>query len=296
MANDAVNLCGRCKSRPRKKHFNSKWCGLCAQALKHRPAHRLTKSEQVIVRRLAGTMRRDEIAQKIGRSLAAIVRFCRDEGISLMYDRDYSEAERRMVCEYYLEHGKIETQKKFPHIKVRSIVDRYLKNYGGNRQIRWTDAQLLELARMGGIISPEAQAKYFNRPRAHAGSINSAWVKRMRITGGIVPGLKAHRVYPLVRGGKMVWNREKRQSEIYIPFDPLELPFWRRSNPGRNAKREAAPRKIYLWVDIAAHVRRDLPSEIKGALRAMARFQRWLYGTRNVRHAIGALIRHREIQ
>lgn len=284
-------ICGRCNWRKKKPHHNARWCVPCAEKLKHRPVHRLTTRQQQMVRRLAGTMSRDDLAERIGVSLSSVRRFCRDEKISLNFVRDYTEKERREVSEFYARHGRAATQKRFPHVKVRSIVERYLSTYGNKRQIRWTGKEMIELARMGGIISAESQALYFNRPGAHAGSISSVWMKRFGLGGGVVPGLSLYRASQLVDGARKTYA--KNGVQIHMPFEPLVLPYWRKREV-RNPKKEMPPRRIYLWVDIADNVRKDLPKEVRDAVMAMGKFQRWLYGTENVRHAIGQLIRHRE--
>lgn len=281
---DDVKLCLRCKGRPRKAHCNAKWCGLCAEALKRRPAHRLTPSQQAKVRRLAGTMGRDDVAKAVGASLSAVRRFCRDQGISLNFFRDYTAEERRAVCEFYAQHGKRATIERFPGVKIRSIVERYLKDYAPPRQRRWTDDELIEAARMAGIISPESQALYFRRPNTNAVSIRSLWMKRFRQGGGRINGLPVHiakRVCP-VR-----WNGAR----FTFPFEPLELPFWSRR---RAAKGADWSRRLCLWVDIEKHMRSDIDADLKAAIQAMAKFQRWLFGTTEVRRAVAALIRHRE--
>jgi hypothetical protein len=285
--------CPNCKKRPKQKHQNAKWCLPCALEFRHRPQHKLSLSEQARVRRLAGTMSRDNVAKRVGRSLSSIRRFCRTEGISLMFERDYSEAERKEVCEYYSTHGKVETKKKFPNVKLRSIVERYLKKYGTPRQVRWTAEQLVELAKMGGVISAEAQANYFNRPRAFRGSIRAAWIKRFGTNGGCVHGVKSEIAGRLVAGAHRRFDRHYGSYWV-IPLMPLHLPLWCER---QNFKRKKIfERRIFLWVDIARHLREDLPEEHRNAVKAMARFQEWLLGTTAVRKALEQMILEREIK
>ncbi len=288
-----MKVCGRCKLRPKRKHHNSKWCAICSQELRHRPAHNLSRTEQSEVRRLAGKMSRDDIAKEVGRSLSSIRRYCRQAGISLMFDRDYPEEVRREVCEYYSVYGKVKTRKRFPSVTVRSIVERYLKKYELNpRQIRWTKEQIVEAAKMAGIISHASQARYFNRPRAFEGSIRSLWVKKFGNSGGHVPGLKAQLAYQLVEGGRRIYRKDRTGSALFLPIKPLEVSFWM---PRKGRRVRYLPRRIFLWVDIAENLRPDLHPEIKQIVRTMAKFQKWLHGTKNVRAAIKDLIKHREI-
>jgi hypothetical protein len=238
---------------------------------------------------MAGKVERSEIARRLGTSLPNVRRYCRDEGISLAVTY-YPDDVREEVCRYYVKHGKVKTQKRFPNVKVRSIVERY--NVYGRRQIRWTGPQLMDAARFAGIISLEAQAQYFKRPRAHAGSIRSLWMKRFGQSGGSLHGLKRQLAMQLMDGVRVTYHHSKAPL-IRMPVDPVDAPWWLPRPKGERWR--ILPRQIYLWVDIERHLREDLAEEIKAGVRALARFQRWLYGTSRVRYKIRRLQRTLEL-
>jgi hypothetical protein len=178
------------------------------------------------------------------------------------------------VMGYYAKHGKPATVKRFPDVNVKSIIDRpeYYGLKKANRQIRWTDEQIIEAARMAGLVSPSAQAKYFNRPRAHAGSIKSLWMKKFKIGGGGVNGM----VYWMAK-------------DLVSPNAPYLKPVGESRN-----KQPVEFRKLLLWVDMHRHVRPEVPEFIKDAIRTMAEFQKWLHGTKDPRKKILKMINERE--
>src|SRR5690606_27982022 len=134
------------------------------------------------------------------------------------------------VCKYYEMHGKSKTQKCYPEVNVRSIVERY--KLFKPRQVKWKEQEIIQLARFAGVISMQAQAKYFNRPRANAGSIKSVWVKKFRNCGGRIHG--------------MAWYQARH---ITTPECPVLLtPFWVQRKPG--SVKGTAIRKLCLWTDM----------------------------------------------
>lgn len=268
-----TSICPRCRIRPKKKHFNSKWCSPCAAELRRRPAGKLSPSQERTVRRLSGTMFIKDLAKKVGTSDSNLDRWARDHGVNLNALK-YPEELVREVCDYYFEHGRPETEKRFPNVTVRSIVERYAKGQYA-RQKRWTAEQILELAQMAGLISKSAQARYFNRPRANAGSIQSAWVKKFGQGGAQLNGLSWHYASRLVG----------RQCK------PLKTAFW---SQRKDSKRGQFSRRIVIWTDLEKHLEPACPEWIREAVEALARFQRWLHGVDHVRPRITRLIKERE--
>lgn len=161
-----------------------------------------------MVRKLAGTMKQSELALRVGCSRSNLIRWARDAKVSLD-SLSYKPELVRSVCLFYELHGKVKTQKTFPNVKVRSIVERY-KQFRP-RQIRWKNDQLIEAVKMAGLVSPKAQAKYFNRPNAHTGSIQSLWMKKFGHGQSQMNGLVHLYAKGLIRN---VWGKK-----IYIqPF------------------------------------------------------------------------------
>lgn len=257
--------CTICKTQDRKKHGNSKYCEECAEARRSKPVGKLTASQVRDVKRLKGSMYAHEIAERIGTSQTNLKRWARDNGASLNAHK-YDKKTVRSVTEYYAKHGRVKTQERFPGVKVRSIVERYLKE-ADRRQIRWTSEQLIELAKMGGLIRYEAQAKYFDRPGANAGSVKSAWQKRYGFGGTNVNGLSFHIAKQYVTENCPVY----------------ETSFWVTHN---------GPRKVVLWIDVAKHLKPEVCLEIRNAVKALAKFQRWLHG-RNARASILRILEER---
>jgi len=267
-------LCGRCRARPRKKHFNSKWCEKCAQELIHRPAGKMTKEQIAEAKSLVGTMPRDEIAETLGVSLANLRRSLR--GVRLVYHNHLVRRPElvKQVCAYYEKHGKKKTQERFPGENIRSIVERY--KYYKPRQIRWTNEQIHDLVKMGGIIPYQFQWKYFKRPNAREGSIRSFWMKRMGLSGGAIHGMSE-------------WvAREIVNSDC--PF--IKTGFWE-SRRKQNGKNVVFSRKLFLWVDMENNLKKETPGFIKDAISSMAQFQRWVFSNKDPKKEIVKMIHQR---
>lgn len=260
-------MCPRCNSRPKKKHRNAKWCAYCAEQLIKRPDGKLTPAQERKVRRLAGTMFVKDLAKEVGTSKSNLTRWAKQHGVNINALR-YPDHIVQEVCDYYAKHGGPKTQKKYPKIRIRSIVERYFKRLGHEpRQVRWTADEIIELAKMGGLVSYERQAAYFNRPGANKGSITSAWAKKFGHGSVYVNGLSMCIAKHYVRSN--------------CPY--YKTSFWDHHNGARN---------IALWVDVEKHLRSDVPDHLRDAIKALAKFQRWLHG-RNVRQSIKRILEER---
>jgi hypothetical protein len=213
-----------------------------------------------------------ELAEHIGCSRSNLVRWASANGISLDA-HSYKPDVIRRVLKHYEVHGRVKTQEAFPEVCVRSIVER---NYGKfkARQTRWSDEQIAEAARMAGLVSPAAQAKYFNRPGANAGAIKSLWMKRFGFGECSVNGLVKFYARPLIKGGHSKYIR------------PTGLD--RKGHPTKF-------RNLILWVDLENILKPDVPSFIAEAVRTMADFQRWLWRSENPKPLILKMIREREL-
>jgi hypothetical protein len=213
----------------------------------------------------------NELAEYIGSSRTNLIRWATANGVSLDAHSYKPEVKARVLA-YYERHGRVKTQKAFPGVGVRSIVER---NYGAfqPRQIRWTDEQIIEAARMSGLVSPLAQAKYFNRPRAHVGSIKSLWMKKFKHGGGGINGM----VHDTAKHLVTVKARYLKPKGLTRKNKLVEF------------------RRLILWVDIEKCMKPETPAFIQDAIHALADFQRWLHGTKNPRPKILKMIKEREL-
>lgn len=269
-------ICPECKIRKKQKHANSKYCKPCALKLRRSPRGKLSKKQIELVKKYAGTMFVHEMAEKVGTSKSNLVRWNRQVGRLNLNALAYPENVIEKVTSYYEKHGKRKTQEKFPDVNVRSIVERYKKFKPRNS--RWTDNQIKELVQMAGLISMKAQAKYFDRPMANAGSIRSAWRKKFGMGAGYING--------------MPWHRAKYFIDSKCPS--IERRFWaqRRENRG---KKQKVRRVVFLWVDMEKHLRDDCPEFIANGIHAMADFQRWVFGVKDVRAKVRRIVEMREL-
>lgn len=243
--------CGHCGKMFEVTHHNQKYHRDCAYFLRKTPRGKLLPEQEAVVRKLAGTMLIQDLANKIGTSNSNLDRWARDNNVSIN-SLKYPDHVVREVCSYYEKHGKVETQKAFPEVKVRSIIERYYT--GKPRQTRWTDQQLIDLARIANFASTDNQAKYFNRPRAHGGSITSAWNKKFGMYPGNLHG----------------WNKVRAKQFVTRDCPYIDLPYF--------VRKGEYSRKLALWVDIHDHLKSDCPDFVKDAISALAKFQTWLYG------------------
>lgn len=261
--------CG--KKLPAKSHFNRKRCVACAKYRVAHPKHSLTKKQQAMARRLAGTMYYEKLAKHIGCSRSSLSRFAREAGFSLNH-LSYKPEFVGKVTAFYEKHGKIKTAEKFPDANVRSIVERY--RIFKPRQIRWTEAQILEATKMAGLVSYEAQAKFFNRPNANAPSVKSLWVKRFGYRGSSLNGM-AH------------WYACRFVTSGVKYLQPI--------GEARTGERVLFKRLI-LWVDMEKCLKPDAPQFVIEAVKTMADFQRWIWSSDNPKPMILKMIKERELE
>lgn len=265
-----LELCPSCKQELVQQHHNAKWCAVCAAERRKKPPSSLTPAQVRKALKLRGTMLKDDVAKAVGVSRAAITRLGRERGVSfsaMPYATNPKLVAR--VIAHYDKHGRIATQKRFPDVSVRAIVEHYGRGRQP-RQVRWTDEQIVAAARMAGIVSMERQAEIFGRPGAHKGSIRSLWIKRLKVAGGGIHGMSAHTARHLLRPG----------------FPVVTTQFW-------NTRRGSSEfsRQIVLWCDMGPWLRRGTPPFVREGIKAMTNFQRWLFKTDNPRKAILAMLR-----
>lgn len=268
--------CLRCKKNLSSEHFNRKRCEPCAKYLRKYPKGTMSAEKIRMAKSLAGKMKRVDIAKKLKVSVANLKRSCRGTNFMTFDKWKKNPALVRKVFEYYFKHGKPATVKKFPNVNVKVLVDRP-EYYGVKRKyrlLRWTEDQLIEATRMAGLISFDAQAKFFNRPRAHIGSIRSLWMKRFKMGGGNLNGMCHWRAKQFV-------NQKARY------LKPLGL-----TRKGEQVEF----RRLILWVDMEKCLKRDCPEFVREAVESMADFQRWIWKSKNPKPLILKMIKEREME
>lgn len=221
---------------------------------------------------MIGKMDRREIADRLGVSLSSLKRAFRSQRLAFHNYCAINPWLVKSVCKFYETHSKQETAKHFG-LKEKQV-DHMVYRYRLNRpkQIRWTNEQIIEAAKMAGLISPRAQAKYFNRPNAFSGSIKSLWNKRFNMGQGCINGMTHWTAKEMV-------NHKAR----YL------LP----KGEGR-AGRTCEFRRLILWVDMEKVLKPGTPDFVKSAVMTMANFQRWLWRSDNPRPLILKMIKERE--
>lgn len=221
-------------------------------------------------------MLRRDIAKALGVSEVNLKRSCRHVRFCAQNGKYFNNlALVQQVTDFYSEYGWKATEWAFPDIKIKSILHRD-KYYGVSRkprQIRWTDSQLIELARMSGLVSLTAQAKFFNRPGANAGSIKSVWSKKFNLAPGMINGMTYFLAKDLVDSSAQFLH-PKGHSRRGESFD-----F----------------RWLVLWVDMERSLKPEIPVFIKEAIATLADFQRWLHG-KNAKQNILNMIQERELK
>jgi len=247
------DICGLCKKRPRKTHWCSKWCGPCSRELIKAPRSTLSPAQIAKAEKLIGKMPREEIASKLGVSLSNLKRAFRGRRPLWFQNGKFKNnpALVQSVLRYYEAHGRPKTEKKFPHIKVRSIIER--ANYYGfklkPRQTRWTVDQIKLAVQMAAAGVPyEKQAKIFNRPNANAGSIRSFWVKRR---AGASSGNYLH--------GMPKWIAR----EFLKPGFPTH---------------KVGHLNLVYWCEMSPWLLPETPDFLRDAIEALADFQQWIFG------------------
>lgn len=236
----------------------------------------MTKAQIREAKALANTMPREDIAKTIGVSVVNLKRSMPGQKFWFKNGKYKNNPELvKKVLNYYFKHGKPKTVERFPEINVKAVVDRP-EYYGIRRiyrQIRWTDAQLIDAAKMAGLVSLKGQAKFFNRPRAFEGSIQSLWNKRFGYRGGSLNGM-------------VHWYAKELVNSNARYLRPVGT-----SREGKHVEF----RRLILWVDMEKNLKPDAPQFMQDAIKSMADFQRWLWKSDNPKPLIMKMIKEREI-
>lgn len=243
----------------------AQFCAACRAARRRRPVARVTEAQAAQLKDLVGVIPQREIEARLGLSQANITRWIRESGHPGGHYNTYPPAVVQAVCAAYSALGKARTQALFPDVALRSIVERH-RDLIVPRQVRWTGAHLVEAVRMAGLVSADAQARWFGRPNAYGGSIKSLWIKHLRCSPRDIHGLPASVAWPLVQ-----------------PGCPATM------SPPDN--RQPGVRVKVLWLDAAAWLRAEVARECASAVQALARFQGWVWGltsSHDIRRQIAA--------
>lgn len=259
-------VCINCRERPKRNgHPNTKYCNPCKKILIKRPKSTLSREQKKKVLKLIRKMPTPEIAERLGTSVSNIKRAFR--GRRLAFHNKYAANPElvKKVIRYYEKHGLTKTQKQFPNIRVRSVVERYEHK---PRQVRWTSDQILECVKMAGLVSYQSQARFFSRPGAGVGSLAKFWQ------------------------GKMMLGPNQLHGLFFETAQYLVLP---RCPTIQVVRSDGFVRHLYLWSDIETHLNPLVAPWAQNAVHALAKFQKTLFRSNRPRTAIQHMIKKREI-
>lgn len=252
-----LRACRDCGVSIAALHENARTCAACRAARLKRPRSGVSPEQGAQLRALVGHVSYPEIQRRLGLSKGTITRWCWENGIRHKFWNAYPDAVVEAVIAVYeaapAGQGKQRVQAQFPQVKCRSVIEHHTAHRRSPRQTSWTGAEQIEAAKMAGLVSHTAQARYFGRPNAFAGSIKSLWMKRFQCAPGAINGLWTPLAWELATAG--------------CPAVLVQM------------RERSMPRATCLWLDLAQHLRPDLPEWIPDAVHALAQFQAWLHGT-----------------
>lgn len=259
-----MRICPSCEKRPMQKHHNSKWCLRCALERRKRPLGRLTSKQRAFAIRHRADMPFLDICKKLKSSPSNVKRSCRGVRFCFKNGKLRNNPQLiRKVLDYYSANGWHLTVKAFPDVRIKSIIHR-AEYYGQTlkpRQIRWKNSEIVLAARMAGLVEGKRQARIFNRPGANEGSIKSLWMKKFGHGGGNIHGMSEWMARRILRPG----------------YPVLKTRMW---SPRRGTKAEFQ-RGLVLWCEMEPFLLRGTPKFIRDGVKTMARFQYWLFETRD---------------
>lgn len=260
-----VRICEDCQAQPKKPHRNSKYCETCSDARRRIPVANLTPHQEAHALSLINEIPHPEIAKQVGISLSTLRRWLRNNELHSNCQK-YAPEIIMQVIDSYVETGKTKTAELFPGINVRSIVERYDH---APRQTRWKENEIIEAARMAGLVSRVAQSRYFDRPHAASGSIRALWARKFKCVPSDVNGVAGH----------VAWN-------LAMPGAPATL-----------VKHNKGPSHFYqvLWLDLALYLKPNIDPWVRHTIETLAKFQSWLHGTDDTAK-IREMILERELQ
>lgn len=259
--------CRQCGKWFTPKHLNKKYCKSCDslyQTCVRSAFNNSTPEQRQFIKFASNKMTKAECAKQLNMSVVKLKRVASAMGIKFTFSkgfavRKYNRWLTKEIVAYYEKHGKLSTQKKYPGVKLRSVIER---NKHKPRQTRWKTNQKIYLIRTAGLVSFKKQAEFLNRPNAYEGSIQQFWLKKYNTSSCRLNGLT------------------ENTAKLFVTDD---CPYIQ----GDVGKSEYRPGyKIHLWVDMEKHIRPDCPSFIVKTIKMMANFQRWIWQVKNPKELI----------
>ena len=277
-------------------------CEPCAKIFREKPVGRLSDEQKEKAINLSKEgYNREEIAKELGVSKSNLHRSFKGKSLTKNVNSKIMNKPDLIieVIDYYKEHSIKETENKFkeklPDGGVYSVLSSYywkrnselnnrwiseerreLINLVGNKYKRkihsWTTREMLELMKMKDIISYKGQIKFF-KDRLGIESINT-------------------------RGGLNITslNLKKGLNGVNIGYyNKKWTPFIKDEAPSITNNLSSKHGKFVLWVDIEKNLVDDCPQEIVDSVKSLAKFQRSLFGVKDVRGKVLRMIREREI-
>lgn len=213
-------------------------------------------------KRLAGKISREEIAERLGVSVPTLKRKCK--GVSFTQKKLFpfktDKKLREKIIADYLRLGRKETQKKYPEVKVRSCIEKYLLGQKP-KQTPWSHRERLQLLQLAGLLSAEKQAKLISRKGLTSSSIKSAFIKQFGIPQQSINGMKKHTVKQFLKNSCPYTLTQR----LYTSKDST-----RKTQPG-----------LYLYIDMEEHLKEEAPEFFKESIYALAKFQRWVFAAKD---------------
>jgi len=238
-----MRKCASCDCSIENRHKNARRCVACAKLLRKSPAHNLTPHQQKKALELAGKMYRHEIAKAIGCSRAAFTRFAKERKDVDWNAHKYKDELVGEVVNFYINNSLDDTRKKFPNVRVRSIIDRYV---GKIKCIPWSEQETVALYKYTGLASyTEIAVKLGRNPYAPKR-------KRERHVSGYVNSLP--------------FNIAKKYTNRGCPF------FYLKKTDKQSGQ------WVTPWVAMEKHLRAENPGWVNQAVASLAKFQKWLHG------------------
>jgi len=239
-------LCRACETSIDKLHLNARYCLNCRKDNRRVPYLSPAQIRKAV--KLAGTMYFDDVAKEVGVSRATLRRYARTKQDVNWNGHKYDHETINKVAEYYLTHSLAETQKKYPHVRVRSIVERYTQNL---KCKQWYKNEMSKLLRMVGLLPRSVIAKHIGRPP------NVSVKKKLRLMGFQETGINT-----------LNYALAKHFVKPNCPFFSIRV------------GETGASRWYCLWVDAYKYLKPGLAPWITSAIQSLAKFQIWMHGSR----------------
>ena len=219
----------------------------------------LSQSDINFIKKNAGKIKRQEIADKLNVSIATLKRAAKYLNISFALPKKYNSKIVNDVLDYYKIHGKLKTKEKYNDVKFRSIVEKY--GYKKNlRFIPWKFEEILLSVRLSGLFNCNDIAKYINRGAKHA-SITTTIYRNMF-------NLKVKNIRKI--------NGLSRKEAIFYVYD--NCPCLKTTYTTFN--------EIFLYCDMEKHLKKNLNKNLIKHIKLCAKIQKWLWSSNEPKNEI----------